>query len=200
MRAIGCASLLMPALAILAAAGCHAPPQPTGPTLATVPAQDPEALDHLWQSTEDMLLRFNFKLDRRDRQAGVLTTHPETSASWFEIWRVQPRPSYYWAESNMQTIQRQVEIHLRPMPLGIYEVQVQVERYRYDLPERQVDNAAGAMRLYSGAAPTLSGQKTKGRESGRWIRLGRDGAMEQALLNAILHRYSLPPAATAPAS
>jgi hypothetical protein len=57
MRALGYTTLLIAALLVFAAAGCQAPAQPTGPTLANVPAQDAEALDHLWQSTENTLFR-----------------------------------------------------------------------------------------------------------------------------------------------
>jgi hypothetical protein len=199
MKVLGCMTMLTAAMLLCAGTGCQAPAQPIGPTLANVPTQDPQALERLWQSTEDALLSFDFKLDRRDRQAGVLTTVQETSANWFELWLVQPRPSYYWMESNLQTIGRQAEVHIRPVVAGACEVQVKVDRYRYSLEERQVDNAAAAMRLYSSQAPTTSGQMAKPSESSRWVHLGRDGAMEQALLNTILHRYS-EPTTTAPAS
>ena len=55
------------------------------------------------------------------------------------------------------------------------------------------------MRLYSSAAPTVSGgQFRKPEESGEWVRLGRDEDMENRVLNEILARYARPPVATQP--
>jgi len=183
---------------LVAAAGCQAPPQPVGPTLGTLPAETPEQLDRLWESMETTLLAFDFNIDRRDRVQGIMTTHPETSASGFELWRVQPTPAYYWWESNIHTIQRQADVYLREAPAaGNCELEVKVDRYRLSLEERQVDNAAASMRLYSREAPTLSGQMLA--QSTRRIHLGRDDSLEQVILEAIIREYSKP-TTTAPAS
>jgi len=186
--------------AVLATIGCQAPPQPAGPTLGTIPVETPERVNHLWESVENTLLAFNFDVDRRDRVSGIMTTYPETSANGLEIWRVQPAPAYYWWESNLHTIQRQADVYIRQAPSpGSYELEVKVDRYRRSFEERQVDNAAAAMRLYSGEAPTISGQMRTPAESSYWIRLGRDGHMEQAILDAIIKQYNKP-TTTAPAS
>ncbi len=185
---------------ILAVAGCQAPPQPAGPTLGMVPAESPERVNRLWDSVETTLLAFNFGIDRRDRVQGIITTLPETSANSFELWRVQPTPAYYWWESNIHTIQRRADVYLREAPAsGRCELEVKVDRYRLSLEERQVDNAAAAMRLYSREAPTLSGQMVGSRQSSHWIHLGRDGFLEQAILDAIIREHSKS-TTTAPAS
>lgn len=176
----------------LAVAGCEAPPQPSGPTLGTAPVQTPEQFEHLWRSTEDALLAFNFDVDRRDRVQGIITTYPETSAHFFELWRAQPTPAYYWWESNLHTIQRQAEVYIRPSSPGTYQIEVKVDRYRRSMEERQVDNAAAAMRLFSGQAPTVSGQMIKPSESSNWIHLGRDAFAERTILDAIIARYGKP--------
>jgi hypothetical protein len=184
---------------MLAVAGCQAPPQPVGPTLGSVVVQTPEQVDHLWDSVEDTLLAYNFEVDRRDRVSGIMSTLPETSANYFELWRVQPTPAYYWWESNISTIERQADVYIRPATAtSACQLEVKVDRYRQSLEERQVDNSAAAMRLYSNEAPTWSGQMVKASAAPRWIHLGRDGGMEQSILNAIIERYNKP-AATAPA-
>ena len=178
---------------LLAVAGCQMPPQPVGPTLGTVSAETPEHVDRLWESVETALLTFNFDIDGRDRVQGIMTTYPETSASGFELWRVQPTPAYYWWESNIHTIQRQADVYIREAPAGgNCELEVKVDRYRLSLEERQVDNAAAAMRLYSREAPTLSGQMLGSSKSTRRIHLGRDGFLEQAILEAIFREYKKP--------
>src|SRR5512144_504663 len=86
------------------AAGCSAPPCPTEPTITRVSAQSPEAYEHLWTAAGDTLRANYFRLDRQDRLEGVISTFPATSAQFFELWRPQPEPAYYWAESNLHTI------------------------------------------------------------------------------------------------
>jgi len=175
-------------------AGCQTPAQPTGPTVERVNAGSDADRDLLWEAACDTLRRSAFKLDREDRANGVITTHSETAAQGFELWRPQPQPAYYWVESNLQTIQRRVTIHIAADPAETDKadeqlVDVKVERFRYRLPERQVDNAAGALRIFSGDAPATSGRSEKPSESSYWIAMGRDEPMEWSLLTKILQRY-----------
>jgi hypothetical protein len=172
------------------AVGCQAPPQPAEPTVARLMVQTPDDHELLWQAASDVLREHYFQLDRQDRQEGVITTLPETTAIWFELWRPRPRPAYAWAEANLHTIQRQATINIRPVaePDG-YELGVEIQRYRFSLEERQVDSPAAAMRLYSGAAPTAVGRRVSPETDRYWIPLGRDAWYEAALLDAILGRY-----------
>lgn len=200
---------------VLLSLGCQAPAQPTGPTLLDVTAATPEDYEYLFTTAEDTLRDHYLRPDRRDRLEGVITTHRDTTANWFEFWRPQPRNPYYWAEANTQTIQRQATVHIRPADEeGLYELDVQVDRYRYRLKERQVDNAALALRMFSSDAPTFvdraRGDTGRGSpklaETSYWVHLGRDEFLERKLATAILRRYGggawadrYSPATTAPA-
>ncbi len=169
--------------------GCTAPAQPTEPTMARVALEAPVEYERLWQTAGDVLRDHYFQLDRVDRGNGIITTMPETSAGWIELWRPQPQPAYYWWEANLHTVQRKATVSISPAEgPGAYEVRVQVDRYRFSLEERQIDNPAGALRLYSNAAPTTSGRLARVAESSHWVPLGRDGDMEQRLLAAIMKR------------
>ncbi len=190
-------------------AGCHAPGPPVGPTREWVPvrfetpAETAEDVDVLWQAAGRTLERYYFRLDRQDRLAGVITTYPETTANWFEWWRPQPKSAYYWSEANLHSVQRSAKIHFRRMAsIGACEVDVSVRRYKYNLPERQIDSAAAAMRLYSNVAPDASGDNITVEESAYWTDLGRDQGMEEILLEAIVDRYGQgvvpPPTSEAP--
>jgi len=155
-----------------------------------VSVAQPEDRDVLWTTACDTLRDRSFRLDRQDKANGVLTSFPETSAQGFELWRPQPQPAYYWWEANTQTVARQATVQLVPgEQANEIELDVKVERLRYRLEERQIDNAAGAMRLYSADAPTVSGERAKPSETGRWYSLGRDAHMERALLDRILRDY-----------
>jgi len=184
-------TLLVAACISIVGAGCRAPMQPETATVerVTLPADDD--YDRLWEAACDTLRDYRFRLDRQDRANGVITTQPETSAQGFELWRPQPQPAYYWTEANLNTIQRRATVQILPTgKKGEYQFDVKVERWRYRLEARQIDNSAAALRLYSADAPTLAGQSEKPSETGYWILLGRDEPMEQALLRKILHRLS----------
>lgn len=171
-------------------AGCAAPPAPTEPTIARVTAEGPEGYDRLWDSATEALRRSYFRIDRRDRIEGVITTLPETSAQFFEFWRPQSDTAYHWAESNLHTIALAAKVNVKPAEdPDTYDLAVQVERLRYSLEERQVDNPAAAMRLFSGETPTVSGRMERPSETFQWIPVGRDQPMEEKLLALILKRY-----------
>ena len=181
-------------------AGCQAPADPTAPTVARVSATSPQQFDTLWKATDETLRSFYLEPDRRDRSEGVIVSRPETSAAWFEIWRPQPNPAYFWWEANLSPVRRQATVTISAEPSVDAGIAVQVDRYRYSLEPRQVDNPAGAMRLYGDAAPTARGRMERPSETSQWVFLGRDAFMEQAILTDILKRFDagLLPAAPAP--
>lgn len=189
-------------IASLALTGCTKPMQPEMPTMAPVRIDQPTDYDRLWDNVVETMLQYRFELDRRDRALGVIDTEPMTSAHFVEFWRYQSQTPYYWWENNIDTIQRKVTARIESgEPDDTCTLAIEVERYRYNLEERQIDNSAAALRLFSGAAPTASGKIAPADKSGYWIRLGRDEPMERLLLDTILENYDLtgPPVVTQPA-
>lgn len=171
-------------------AGCRAPMEPTAPTLARVSIESPEEYDALWIAADKALRKFDLPPDRTDRTEGVIVSHGQTSAAWFELWRSQPKPGYAWWESNLHTIRRRAKVTMQPTTSSEYELCVQVDRYQFSLEERQIDNPAAVQRLYGGMAPTAStGRSERQAESGRWIPRGRDGRLEEDILTDILKRF-----------
>lgn len=190
MRFITLMSGFLAAAGLAVGTGCQAPPQPAGPTFQRVSTPSPEQRDLLFEVACDTLRRHSFRLDRQDKVNGVITSFPETTAQWFELARPQPRPAYYWWEANTHTVQRQVTVQLtNGQPDEKTAVELKVERLRYRLEERQIDNAAGAMRIFSADAPTTTGRQERPSRTGIWIPLGRDEHMEQVLLDAVLTNY-----------
>ncbi|MCL2329802.1 MAG: hypothetical protein FWC56_00700 [Phycisphaerae bacterium] len=198
------AILLLSSSAVLLT-GCQMPQEPTSPTQAHVEVSSPEALESLWKSADKTLRDYAFEPDRQDRAEGVIVTRPETAAAWFEFWRPQPTPAYTWWESNLHPIRQQVTVTIQPVAadptadsavaseasamVSGYQVMVVVDTYRYSLTERQIDNPAAALRMFSHLAPTETGRRERQSVAGRWLPLGRDGALEEAILQRILKHY-----------
>jgi hypothetical protein len=176
---------------LVAIIGCNPPAEPEGPTVDRVAAQNPDEFNRLWAATEETLIENYFELDRQDRLAGVITTYPETTAAGFELWRPQPQDPYLWWEANLHTIQRRATVTLQPIETpGDYEVGVRVDRYQYSMEERQIDNPAGARRMFSSQAPTETrGEMAMPGETSHFIALGRDPMREEELLSGIIQRY-----------
>jgi hypothetical protein len=183
--------ILFPLIGI-GALGCSAPAQPTSPTVERVSLNTPSDFETLWETAGNTLRSHYFRLDRQDRQEGVITTFPETTANWFELWRPQPEPAFYWLEANTHTTQRRATVWIKPAASsGDYEVQVQVDRYQYSLPERQVTNSAEALRMFSSGSPTYAGRNESPSQTASWIPLGRDATMEQKVLQQIIRQHTL---------
>jgi hypothetical protein len=176
-------------------AGCSAPPADMTPTLARVGAENPGVYERLWDTVGDTLRSQYFELDRQDRLEGVITTLPVTASQIFEPWRPQPETLNSVVESNFQTIQRTAMITIKPAGEGGYDLGVQVDESRYGLPERQIDNSAGALRLFSSDAPTETGEMQKVSKTSQLIPLGRNKPAEERLLKLILDRYAKTPSA-----
>jgi hypothetical protein len=192
---------ILAGLLITSAIGCQQmPPEPEGPTLGYVSGQVPEDREVLFESVISTMYRYYFEPDRQDRLEGIITSHPDTTANFFELWRPQPSDPYYWMEANTRTMSRTARVVLTHRQAeGDYQLDVEIQRYKYNLRERQIDNAAGAMRLYSNSAPTYSGEIEKPSESAYWTLMGRDQFMEEAFLAALIERYHQDkPAAAAP--
>lgn len=163
--------------------GCQQPTQPDGPTATQLTGADSE---QLWQTALEVLRRYDLQPDRQDRRAGVITTHPTTSAQWFEFWRPEVVGGFEAGEANLHTIRRQATVHIRPASQqGQIYVSAQVDVYRYSAPERQVTSASGALQIFGEKLPTAEGRMEPLAEVSYWVPLGRDGRLEDELLRRI---------------
>ena len=109
---------------------------------------------------------------------------PTTSMQWGEFWRQDVADSYSYGEASLHTIQRQATV--RFVKNGGWRVEVQVDVYRLSMPDSQITSASSCLQSFSGIIPDAGGTVTKGTSRRTWVHIGRDGAMEQRLLDRIL--------------
>ena len=181
-----CGCVCWPALT-----GCQAPGKPEGPTIAGVRAENFEAL---WGRCVRTLRKHHFAPDRQDRRLGILTSHPTVSMQFFEPWRRDAPGLYQFAEANLSTIRRIVEIRIEVADRSsdAYQVAVQVDKYRYSAPERQVTTASGALQIFGERLPTTTGERLPHEGSVHWAKLGRDERLELSLLGQIIEHFPPP--------
>jgi hypothetical protein len=150
---------------------------------------DQAQLNDLLDTCEDVLRDQGFRIDRVDRRAGVVTTHPETSKHFFEVWRKDVANNYDFWEASLNTIRRSVEIQAEPdLVKGEARMTLKVKRERFSAPDRQFNNSIAAFQFYGDALPSVSTGERVTRADDEWIEDGRDLAMEELLINKIAAR------------
>ncbi len=148
-----------------------------------------EQADALWEAIQETLRRNRFRLDRVDRRDGVVTTKPEISQHFFEFWRhdVETRTDYW--EATLNPLRRWVEVTVRRGDDDQWsELVAVVHKERFSSPDRQFNSTGAAYQYFSDSLPSTTGLVRVTAEYDRWIDQGRDPAMEDYLLQAILER------------
>jgi hypothetical protein len=116
------------------------------PAVASV---ESNSFDALWTAAEDAAWARLFRIDRRDRRGGVMTTEPLTSAQFFEPWRRDTPGLDQTAESSLATIRRTVRFEFtregEDSPTFTVTPKVLVERYS------QAENRVSSVVLYRSA-------------------------------------------------
>lgn len=148
--------------------------------------------DRLWDAIQETLRRHRFELDRVDRRAGVITTMPETSQALFEMWRHDVDTWPDLLESTVNPLRRWVQVTLVPDDDTDETLHVVVHKERLSSPDRQFNSSGAAYQYFAGRLPSTTGAVRVTEKETTWIDIGRDPAMEEHLLHAILTRAGLP--------
>ena len=165
--------------------GCLNYAAPAGPEAAlTAPERNFEAL---WRASYDVLRRYRFELDHRDRRTGTLVSAWMTGAYFGEFWRDDAATQQDLAESTIQTIYRQATVRVHPSSYvsESFDVTVEVKAYRSNQQEPQVSSTSDAHQLFDVLGTER--QKTalldfgKDQEAETAVPLGRDENLEQEL-------------------
>ena len=160
--------------------GCAAHTRPVGGRAELSQAQ--RDFDALWQRTLEVLRRHNFRIDRQDRRAGVVTTRPMTGQYFLEFWRNDAVDAQSLAEGAIQTIYRSPKVTIAPPKKGSgYRPTVEVTLARSARRGSQITNTSQAYNLFTGR--TRPGRPEM--KSPRVVPLGRDAQLEKRLADQI---------------
>ncbi len=162
-----------------------------------IPAES-AAADQLWEAGQETLRRQGFRLDRVDRRAGIITTLPETSQHWFELWRRDVATGRDALDSTVNPLRRWAEVTFSPSSSGRgdespawQQLAVVVHKERLSSPDRQFNSSGAAYQFFAENLPSTTGTARVTREEDRWRDEGRDPAMEDRLLRAIMRRAAM---------
>jgi hypothetical protein len=170
--------------------GCSTPRRGEYQSSRSVSVTEPsEQADHLWEAVQETLRRGRFQIDRVDRAAGVVTTLPEASQHFFELWRHDVDTTRDAWEATLNPMRRWVEVSLTRADDGPWtQLAVVVHKERLSSPDRQFNSTGAAYQYFGDSLPSTTGAFRVTAADDRWLDCGRDPAMEDYLLRAILKR------------
>ncbi|MBD3672476.1 MAG: hypothetical protein HUJ26_03020 [Planctomycetaceae bacterium] len=167
-------------------AGCHSLPTFSQKPTVTNPIQvRANNYDLVWERTIDTLHEYQFAIAKENRLSGEIETEYKTGASLFEPWHFDAANTWERTEGTLQSIRRKVLVHITQVEGG-YLVSVEAFKELEDLPGVASNAAAGA--TFRESQPErrnlnlVAGQTAP---SG-WIFKGRDRALEQSLIQALV--------------
>ncbi len=143
---------------------------------------------------EDVLGEMHFDIEKSDIEQGLIRSKPLAGAQFFEFWRKDSIGAFNWAESNLHSIRRIVEIDVRqevdstgsPQD-GRLCVDCNVSVQRLSVPERLLRGRGQSYDILSASSPAI--QKltldTQQKTLMAWVDLGRDELLATEILKRI---------------
>lgn len=155
------------------------------------PVQQPvcfEAIgkDKLMASAEKVLTSMQFTIEKLDEENGVIRTRPLRGGQFFEPWRKDNASASAAAESNLQSLQRTVELTFSS-DASTMCMSCTATVKRLSLPDEPIQGYLGAPAIHTDSdhsTQRLDVDKDR-LDKMRWIDLGRDEAMENKILTQI---------------
>lgn len=177
----------------LAVAGCQTPlsvQSSTGPVSNPLPVRA-RSDDMLWERTVDVLHDYQFQVVREDRLARVIETEYKVGSGCLEPWHHDSVGPWNRLESTLQSIRRRVRVTLAPSDgAGGYAVSVEAFKEREDLPGIAA-NSPGAATFQESTPLERDLNPVVGQSKpSRWIPVGRDLDLEQAILASLRASYA----------
>lgn len=137
------------------------------------------------QIAEKVLGKMHFCIDKSDIKQGLIRTRPLQGAQFFEFWRKDNVGGFNFAEANLHTIRRTVELDVVKQG-GKLCIGCNVKTQRLSLSERKV-SSAHAYSMFSESSPSLQKLKLDS-EQKAWIDLGQDRKLATVILKQIEKR------------
>lgn len=176
-------------LSACALTGGRAPRSPTA--LANpLPVQAANE-DVLWERTVDVLHDYHFTMEREDRVARVMETKPRVGSNILEVWNHDSVGLANRMESSFQSIRRRVVVTFIPGDTpGLCYVSVEAIKEKERAVNQGANSAGGATflpgrPLQADLDPVVGETATPG-----WIAMGRDTALESAIVASLQTAYS----------
>jgi len=162
--------------------GCTEQRRPTQQTVAIVKQF---SFDDVWTVCLASLQDRGLSVDRQDRRFGLIVSEPVVGKQFFEFWRNDAVTSDDTWTSSLHTVRRIVSIHVVSQGPMHFEVRVEAQAQRVNIPADQLDNTAEAfemIRTHGVPASPSRRDYTRPKAELIWVDIGREHALEQYIL------------------
>jgi hypothetical protein len=189
-------------LLIAALIGCarirHAWTQPADESILTTPNPLPVAMgnrDWVMDVVSDEL-DDHFRIAREQRvrlldsilTEGWIETHPRIGSTMLEPWHRDSQPGFEKLHSTLQTVRRFARVRIIPS-LDQYWIDLKVYKELEDLPQPMGSTVGGRLSRHDNSIDADEPYPVMPANAG-WIPLGRDFALEQAILSRLEERFA----------
>lgn len=138
------------------------------------------------QTAEDVLRRMHFTISKADAKQGIIRTRPLAGAQFFEFWRRDSVGAKNFAEANLHSLRRTVELDItqqgRQLCIGC-DVKVR----RLSLPEHEVSSSSRAYEMFSISTAAMQRLilRPKQQKEMAWLDMGEDSRLSTEILKRI---------------
>lgn len=141
-------SIFLSVLVSVTLYGCATYSKPAGELPS--PVGRAKAFEQTWQAAQAVLDRYHFDVEYTDRRSGRIVTEPMVGKQWFEFWRRDAVTGFDLAESSIQTLYRQAEVHVHPEADGDdrFVAEVVVNVWRSTDRQMQITSASQAYQVF----------------------------------------------------
>lgn len=136
--------------------------------------------------SEDVLRSMSFTIDKMDFEKGIIITKPLSGAQFFEFWRKDNTSSYASGEANLHSIRRWVVLEFVQQDQEVV-ASCKVPTQRLSIPESEMSGMSQAASMFTTSDSSLQKLQLNAEqaEDMAWIDLGRDGGLENRVLEMI---------------
>ncbi|GBD36308.1 hypothetical protein HRbin36_01429 [bacterium HR36] len=173
-------------------AGCLSTTNPVWPTLLVpemtvenplfIPqSHRPDSYELVFRKTTEAIAAY-FPIAYSNRYDGRIETEYLVSAGWLEPWNPVPYDHYEATETTLQSVRRRCVTTIIPAEAGGYYVEVKVFKELEDVPQPSHASAGAVIQRLEETPGRMYVVPTTVPFAGQWIPMGRDHALEQAIL------------------
>ncbi|MHC4173025.1 MAG: hypothetical protein ACYTBX_07285 [Planctomycetota bacterium] len=138
------------------------------------------------QIAEDVLAKMHFTIEKADAESGLVRTRPLPGAQFFEFWRSDNVGAFNYAEANLHSTRRVVELDISQKD-GTVCIGCDAKVYKLSLPEHHVSSSARAYEMFSESSSLLQVIRLNPEQEAAmaWVNLGSDRQLETEILKRI---------------
>ena len=148
-------------------------------------------MDTIWLVSQKQLKNKGFELDRVDRRAGLIETHPRVSSQWFEPWTKDTATIRDTLEAGLHTMRRSVRLSIVTNKQGLYTVDCHVVVERLYNRNAFQEDAIRARDIFANSAGRMPSTFDNGnRDAQQWGYVGNDPALASLILSDINYQLN----------